>query len=258
MVVKLDQIRSSMKLVFCLIFACAFLLQQPFAQSPERRDNAEVPLMTVQGRGEVQAFPDRVRIRLGAVAQARQASTAQIDVNRTVERAIQELLRLGVPNRAIRTVGVSLVPVYDHRLPPGGPPRRHGAPEISGYRASNVLQIELDDLGLAGEVIDAGISAGANQVESVTFHLRDDLAAREQALAQAFENARTKARALAQAANVNLGAVREVAEVQHDPIRPMEAQRAMMLEAGAPLQPGEINVQAAVMVRFLIENGPPE
>ncbi|MGB7160524.1 MAG: SIMPL domain-containing protein, partial [Tepidisphaeraceae bacterium] len=87
----------------------------------------EHPSIIATGRGESKAPPDRAVVRLGAVAQAEQASAAQDQVNAIVGRAIDALKKVaGVAERDIQTADVSLAPVYSD----GGPipPDQRGQP----------------------------------------------------------------------------------------------------------------------------------
>jgi uncharacterized protein YggE len=76
----------------------------------------------------------------------------------------------------------------------------------------NSISIRLDNLALIGPVVDAGLKAGANQLEGVQFALRDDLPQREEALKKAVNEARRKAGAMAEAMDVELREVLEISE----------------------------------------------
>jgi uncharacterized protein YggE len=216
----------------------------------------DAPTLTVSGTGESFGTPDRAIVRLGAVAQSAQAGDAQKLVGETVAKTIDAVKQLGIDEKSIRTAGVSLTPVYaDHHPRPlqPGQPQEPQEPRISGYRASNTLEVRLDDLSKLGPVIDAGVATGANNVEGVEFQLKDDGPQRKAALKQAASDARGKAEALADAMGMRLGPVIEVIEggVAGGPI-PM-ARRAMLAESFAvstPEQPGQLQVTASVTITY--------
>ena len=219
------------------------------------------PSIIATGRGESRATPDRAVVRLGAVAQAEQAQTAPDQVNAIVGRAIDALTKAGVAERDIQTADVSLHPVYSDGGPiplaqPGRGPRE---PRITGYRASNTVEVRVDDVGKVGAVIDAGVSAGANQLQGVTFELKDDAKARAEALARAVEKARADAQTMAAALGVTLGPVEEAMAGERDQIYPQPRFARMAMEAmaagGAPVQPGEVDVVATVTLRYRIARG---
>lgn len=211
------------------------------------------PGLTVTGNGEVAAAPDRATVRLGAEVQAANASEAQAQVNDIVQRTLQQVKAVGVEERKIQTSGISLFPVYaPQQFKPNEQPE---APRIVAYRASNTVQVEVNNLALIGKVIDAGVAAGANRVEGVSFSLENDLTARVRALQQAVAEARDKAAAMAGALGVRLVEVSDVTEGSVNVIAPMPRLGVMMARADAaatPVQPGEMRIQASVTLHYHI------
>jgi uncharacterized protein YggE len=231
----------------------AVAVMSTLAMAQQTAEKNPTPSITVTGRGEVLASPDRAMVRLGAVAEAKDAAGAQDAVNKTVTAAIDAIKNAGIKAEAIQTEGVSLQPVY------GNVRQRGTQPEITGYRASNTVAVRVDDLTLVGGVIDAGVKAGANQIQGVNFELKNDAASRKQALQQAIAQAREKADAMAAAAGVKVVAVLEIQEGGTPQVRPMMmARSAMMAEAApTPVQPGQMNVEATVTVRYAIVTAGP-
>src|SRR5260370_33022367 len=132
----------------------------------------------------------------------RQAATAEAAQELT-SAAAQEILgaiqKAGAPANQIQTARLVLSPVYAPRNPDS-----RDAPRIVAYNATNTVSVRLTNLSIIGPVIDAGLKAGANQIEGVVFGLRNDLPSRQQALKQAVEEARSKAQIMTDAADVNL------------------------------------------------------
>lgn len=221
-------------------------------RQPERgMEGRSQPSIVVTGRGEASGRPDRAVVRLGATAQAEAASAAQQQVNQVVGRAIEQIKALGIPEERIQTSGISLHPVYSQRPRPRGDGDEM---RITGYQASNTVRVQIDELLKVGDVIDAGVSAGANEVQGVSFELRDDARQQAAALMQAARQAHGKAAALAMAMDVQLGPVMEVIESGVQPVYQMMDMRMAMGGAaeGTPVQPGEVQVGASVTVRFMI------
>jgi uncharacterized protein YggE len=207
-----------------------------------------VPAIAVSGNAEVAAVPDRANLSLGAVVESKQAQDAQKQIAQIMQRVVKDIKAQGVPNEKIRTAGFSLNPVYSHPAPRAG--QEPEAPRIVGYRAANTVRVQIDDLERVGGVIDAGIAAGANQLNGLTFDLRDDLKYREQALQLAAREARSKAEATAAALNLQLGEVIEIREESGPATYPVERRLAAPSAAGTPIQPGQVQVSAGVQVRF--------
>jgi uncharacterized protein YggE len=206
------------------------------------------PTITVTGTAEVAATPDRATVSLGAVVEHKQAQEAQKQIAQIMERVIKDVRAQGIPEDKIRTVGLSLNPVYSHPSPRAG--QEPEAPRIVAYRAANTLRVLVDDLQRVGGVIDAGIAAGANQLGSLTFDLRDDLKYRNQALQLAAQEARAKAEAIASALSLQLGEVLEIREEGAPAAYPLERRMAAPAAAGTPIQPGQVQVGAGVSLRL--------
>jgi uncharacterized protein YggE len=209
----------------------------------------------VTGRGEVARRPDLAVLRLGAVAQAETASEAHGRVNEAVAASIERIKGLGVPAENISTAGLAIYPVYAEQQPRREPVE----PRIAGYRASQTIRVELDDLGLVGRVIDSSVQSGANQFESLSFELRDDSEARRDSLQRAAQQARSKAQAIAEALGVSLGDLHRAEEsgavvpVIH---REFAGRAAMAMDAaGTPVEPWQVRVEASVTLTYLIGPG---
>lgn len=213
--------------------------------------------LTVQGSGEVRAKPDMATVRLGATVQAEDASKAQEQVNAIMQKTLAALKELGIPEDHIQTAGISLHPVYQHDRPR---PAEATEPKITGYRASNTVEVRVENLAKTGDVIDVAVEQGANELQGVSFQLKNDTPQRTEALKKAVAEARQKAQALAAAAEVTLGPVFRLDEQSVNVIYPqarlgMAAGRAM--EAATPVQPGEITVNAAVTLTYRIAQPAP-
>lgn len=241
-----------------LLAAAVFLFPVATARAQDRAapERADPPTLTVTGRAEVSADPDLAVVRLGATAQAEQAAAAQRQVNEIVQRALAAIRQQGVGEKQVTTVGLSLSPVYsDPGLVQPGQGRQE--PRVVGYRASNVIRVELTDVNAVGPVIDAGVKAGANEIQGVSFELRDDRKPRAEALRRAAASARAKAEALAEAAGVRLDSVYEVVEGGANVIGPpVPHYRTMALaaEVASPVEPGQVRVEAGVTIRYRIGN----
>jgi uncharacterized protein YggE len=209
--------------------------------------------LTVTGNGEVSAPPDQAFVRLGATAQAAEAAAAQTSVSEVMQRALGLIEKAGIPRKSLRTSGLTLTPIYSTTRPD-----KTAEPRIVAYRAGNVIEVTVDDIKLVGKVIDAGLEAGANRLEGVSFGLKDDMPQRTRALTKAVEEARTKAQTMARALDVPLGSVREVTEGGIQVFRPDQfaGRRALAMMAAdanatpTPVEPGEIRVQATVTVHY--------
>jgi uncharacterized protein YggE len=225
----------------------AALAAAPAAAQRDRRTEMDLSVLTVNGTGEARVEPDVATVRLGITRQSPSAATVQSQVNEAAQAILKAIVALGIDRKQIQTSQLTLFPIYAPQKP-----ESVETPRIVAYRASNIVSIRVEDLPKAGPVIDAGLKAGANQLEGINFGLKNELPAREQALREAVREAQSKARVIAEGLGVKLGKVHEVEEGGVS-IRPPAFGGAMMMRAEAastPVSPGEVSVNASVTVRY--------
>lgn len=211
--------------------------------------------LLVTGNGEVSAPPDQATVRLGATVQFDQADMAQARVNEIMQASLTAIEKLAVPRKSIRSSNLTLSPVYSQVRPSST--GAAAEPRIIGYRASNTIEVTLTNLTLVGKVIDAGIASGANELQGVNFGIKHDDAQRLEALAQASQEAKTKAAAIAKSLGVTLADIIEITEGGAHIVQPQPyfgGARMMMAKADAEtrVEPGEVRVEASVTVRYEI------
>jgi uncharacterized protein YggE len=217
------------------------------------------PTIAVTGVGRVLVAPDQAVVSLGATVQRDDARAAQRELDAVMRATIRSIQELGIAAESLKTASVSLHPVYAEpadlavRGGSADAARRRDEPRIVAYRATNILQVTLDDLALVGAVVDAGIAAGSNEIREISFGLADDLPYRVTALERAVDAARRKARAAASALGVRLGQPIEVREqTVAVPFRQFDTAFART-EAAAQIEPGELAIEATVDVSFELD-----
>ena len=99
---------------------------------------------------------------------------------------------------------------YPEQLPRAGSSTDEPQPM---YRVSNMVNVTIRDLDSVGDVLDAVIEAGANDIWGITFAIDDPSEAQDEARAGAIEDALARAGALAELNGVELGPVMSVTEV---------------------------------------------
>ncbi|HLJ58312.1 MAG TPA: SIMPL domain-containing protein [bacterium] len=189
-------------------------------------------VIVVTGEGSVDATPDQATVTVGVQTVRRTAQDAQNANNAAMTQVIHQVTALGIPKDRIRTSGVELAP---QRAP--GP----GTGPITGYAATNRVTVTVDDLGLTGRVIDAAVGAGANEVEGLSFGLRDASSERTRALQLAVQNAQAMATTLATAAGVG-----PIHLVRIEQVGQTVAPRFAAAEVSTPVLPGTVSVAASV------------
>jgi uncharacterized protein YggE len=146
-----------------------------------------------------------------------------------------------VAGEDIQTQNVSISPSYDN----GG--------AVSGYSASNSISVRIGNLARAGAVLDAATNAGANNVYGPMLDRSDREQLQAKALRSAVADARSKAEALAGAADVQLGGVTAISEGFENGPEPYYGTVTLAATADrVPIEPGKQDIQATVTVTFAI------
>ena len=191
--------------------------------------------VTVEGTATARVVPDTALFTFGLETEAATAKAALADNGGRMRRVIAALLRAGVTKDDIQTQDVS---VY---------PRENDNGQVVGYSANGSVAATVRRLAKAGAVVDAAVGAGATETSGPQFG-RSGTELTQEALREAFSNARAKAETLARQAGATLGEVRRIEENAQAP-EPVPLYRAA-LDAATPIEPGTQQSRATVTVTF--------
>ncbi len=223
------------------------------AQTPELvSEYSPAETITVVGQGSVRVKPDIARVSIGVETMADTVGEAVAENETQMEAILTALTEAGIAAEDIQTMNYS---VYFERYPESLPrPAGEGETPESQYRVSNIVNVTIRDLDKVGEVLDAVIEAGANNIWGVTFSIEDPKVAQEGARADAIEDAQLRAKALAELSGVELGPVMSVSEVLGGGVAPMALEIVERAAAsGGPISPGELEIGYQVQVTYFIE-----
>ncbi len=203
--------------------------------------------VSVQGEGVVAMTPDVAFIDAGVVttgATAREALARNAEMMNKVFATLQDR---GVAERDMQTANLSLSPQYDRRREAEDPLR------ILGYNVTNRLHLKIRDLASLGEILDAVVSSGINEISGPTFQVDDPSDAREEARVMAVQDAMAKAATLSETAGASLGAVITLTENSSYGVQPQQRTMMMMEAAATPIAAGELEIRVTVSAVFRIE-----
>lgn len=216
---------------FAIALALSLCLPIAYAQSSTPRP----PFIRAVGQGSVSVQPDQAQIDFGVVTTATTAQNAAAQNATQVNALLAALQTLLGSTGNIQTIGYSLSPNYNY--PPGG------NPVLTGYTASNTVQVSASDLGMVGTIIDTGVGAGATNVQSLQFTLQNPDPVLQQALKMATTQAKAHADAMASGVGMHSGAVRSIQETVSTGVTPGVATPGATT---TPVLPGLVNIQATV------------
>lgn len=211
------------------------------------QEEAPANTITVSGTGISMVAPDLLVVTLGVETQADTAQAAQQQNAETMNAVLEALRAQGLTDEDIQTSQLSLQPVREEPTP-----ERPTPGNITGYRAVNTVTVRLQQIGQAGEVIDAAVQAGANVVGNIFFSVQDTSAPQQDALRAALDDARTKADTIATDIGVTITGIRSVSELGIAVPFPLAGQEAIGRGGAevAPIEPGQLTVTANVRVTF--------
>lgn len=193
--------------------------------------------------GEVSRVPDVATITAGVVTRAVTAADALVQNAARIERVRAALRRAGVADRDIQTSSVNLNPDYVYAE--GQPPR------LTGYQASNQLNIKFRDIRTSGSIIDALVAQGANQISGPALSIDQPEAALDEARSKAIAVGRARADLYARALGmrvIRLLAVGEGGGPVQGPM-PMVMMRAER-SADTAIVPGEQQLSVTLQMSF--------
>jgi uncharacterized protein len=236
-----------MKLIMLTtLLAISLLVLTP--QAPGAPVPSNEPVIVTTGEGVVKMAPDRVWVTIAAESRAKSPREAQRANADAMKAVLDKLKALGLPADAIRTSGYDLQPQFDYV---------NGRQSLREYVARNTVEVRVDEVSRAGEVLDAAVGSGATSVSGVRFDLKDRSSAEREALKKAVADARGRADAAAAGTGMKVDRVVKIEEQRvmiPEPRPIMMARQSMVAEAaGPPISAGELEIRAMVTMTSSIK-----
>lgn len=214
-------------------------------------DDKPLRTVSVSGRFSVSLVPDVARLVVAVATEAPTAAAAKNENAGRCDAVIKSAKALGISEEQIKTTGVNLYPADEPRDKDGKKLRRV-------YRMDTSLTFSKVPVKRVGEVIDAAVRNGANNIESVSYESSDYRNQYLAALKNAVKDALDKAAAMAAAGGSRLG--KAVSISQSGGYNPPAVSFARMnkavdaAEAEMPVMAGTIEITAAVNAVFELLN----
>lgn len=148
--------------------------------------------ISVTGTATTEVKPDLLHVRFGVETQEKTAKQALEKNSILMNAVIDAVKQAGISESEISTSNFNIRPVYDYY---NEPLTGRNTQELIGYRVSNMVSVETKNLDLAADIIDNGVSSGANRVDSVFFTLspQKHQEVKDNMLEKAVLNAKSKA-----------------------------------------------------------------
>lgn len=230
--------------------ACALFLPLTSAQAQEARPLPHPPqVLEITVQENVSASPELAHIGAGVMTTSRTAAEAMQENAKRMTAVYDTLRKAGIADKDMQTAGISLNAQYDYSSSRGG-----DQPRLTGYQATNTVNIVVRDLATLGKTLDAVVASGANQINGPSFDVKDREAHLDKARATAVANARSRAEIYAKAAGLKLRKIVSITEQppHGGPVMPM--MRAMSMDGGGaaqtPVAAGSLDIGLSALIRF--------
>ena len=226
-------------------FAVAVVAATLFAVSA-RAENVPPPMISVTGEATVSAVPDLALVDSSVISEAKTAREASEANNAAMSKVLLALKGAGIAEKDIQTSRLSL-------QSQSAPNRTSGLASIVGYSASNRVTVRVRDVTRLAGLIDAMVSAGANDIGGIGFMVSNASKFLDEARERAVADARRKAEIYAKAAGVTLGAPLGISEEGAAAPVTYRKMAVGIAAATAPVAQGEETLQVTVSISWAIK-----
>lgn len=218
---------------------------------PETGEATDLPrTITVIGEGRAQVSPDLATANIGVIAVESTVLSATQQVSQTMSDVLAALMDEGVAEDDIQTTSYNINLIDGFGEPIDGEPRQ------PRYQVSNNVQVTIRDISNIGAIMDAAISAGANQVFGVSFDISNREEVNQMALEEAVQNAMLRAQRLAELTDLDLGPIVSISQViSQQPFFGVVAEVGGGAGGAAPgpISPGQLAVVTQLQITYALQ-----
>ena len=245
--------------------ACANNDSQPVPISPTPTDTLTMTeivtpslnTITVNSSESVCVIPDIAQIVYSVRTEAKTAGDCQQQNATDVSKVIELLKSLGVEETSIQTSDYYMHPIYNYS---------NNTAKVTGYESSTSLTVSDLPISELDAILAESVLSGINTVQSITYMASGYDASYQEALTKAVSAAYEKAKILASACGSEIGNVIMLQETSgYSQARYTDYARSNMvtsfsaakeealMDAAGSMMPGEISVEASVMIEYEIK-----
>ncbi len=220
-----------------LLSACSGSVQ--FGQAQPRTIN-------VTGNAQVILAPDIAYISIGVHTEAQTAKEAVDSSNTQTQAVIDAIKGQGVDAKDIQTTNFS---VYQQIKT--GP---NGENQGTYFVTDNTVYVTMRDLSKIGNILDASVAAGANNIYGITFDVQDKEKATQTGRDEAMADALAQAEQLAKATGATVGPVQSITYYSNTPSPIYFDTKAVAAGVGGggsvPISSGQLTLTVTVNVIY--------
>ncbi|MCY7312428.1 MAG: SIMPL domain-containing protein [Pseudoxanthomonas sp.] len=205
-------------------------------------------LLSVSAQAEARRVPDVAMISAGVVTQAVDGNTAMRQNAEQMSKVMAAIKAAGIAEKDIQTSGINLSPQYRYV--------ENEAPQITGYQASNTVNLKVRDISKLGKVLDALAAQGSNQISGPSFQIDNPDPVYDEARLAALAKAKARAETYARALGLRVRRIVSISEGGGGGFQPvpMMAMARGKAEMDTPVSPGETVLSINLDVVFELGN----
>ena len=179
-----------------LAIASLFLLA-----SIEQKVSTAVTTNTISfsGEGKVVSVADIAMVNLSIVTESATSKSAQDNNSKKSKAVVDFLKKQKIEDNDIKTTSYNIYPQYRYL--------ENENPKIYGYQVNQTIEVKIRNLDSVSAILDGVVSAGANQINSLSFEIDEPEKLKSEARKMAIDDAKKKARALEKELGIDLGKI---------------------------------------------------
>jgi len=205
--------------------------------------------LDISATGEATRVPDVAIISAGVVTKATTARAALSQNATQMERVRAALKRAGIADRDIQTSTINLNPEYRYA--------DNQPPTLTGYSATNQLNIRFRDIAKSGDILDALVAQGANSISGPNLTIDKPDEATDEARTKALGVGRARAEQYARALGMRVVRLVSVSESGGGYAPPPPMPMAVMAQARerdyTKIDPGEQKLSVTLGMVFELQ-----
>lgn len=238
------QMKRTWILLAVVLLLTAIFVPTSYAEGTTSTVSQTVKTIEVTGTGRITYAYDTAEITLGVSEMSDSPTAAFKAMSEQINKVVAAMKAKGITESDLKTGYLNLSQEYDWK---------DGTQTLRGYRATNSLTIKVKDLNQVPTVMEAAVTAGANQVQGVNFTLANQGALQDQATDAAIDNARAQADRAAKRLGLTVAGVQKV-QVYNQSSSPMPYLTARMamdsISAAPAVYGGSGEYSASVSIVF--------
>lgn len=202
--------------------------------------------ITVTGSGTAKGTPDTVSFQIGVSTVAKNAAGALRTNSARVRSLVASLKASGVTKSDLQTSGLNIYANYDNKG------------TITGFTATNNLDVTIHAISTAGTAIDAAAQAAGNgvQLNGLSFSISNESQLLKKARTAAMRNAFLQASQVAQAGDTRIGSIIRITDQENVSSPPVIYKTFAPTASGldsVPIEAGSQSVNVQVTVVYALK-----